>query len=52
MGDEHDQKILGGALKAILTVLMANGNNTVVGTMFADGRFFKVKIIITEVKEE
>jgi hypothetical protein len=51
MQDEIDQKILGGALKAIVRVLLTNGNNTVIGHALVDGRIVRVEIRIKEVVE-
>lgn len=51
MGDEVDQKILGGALAAIIRVLLTNGNNTVIGHALVDGKIFRVEIRIKEVVE-
>lgn len=48
---DADEKILAGAVKAIITVVLGNGNNTVVGHAFVDGQFYRVEIKITEVTE-
>ena len=48
---DDDEKILAGALKAIIRVLLLNGNDVVIGHAFVDGRIFRVEIKIKEVKE-
>lgn len=51
MNNEHDEKILGGAMAAIIRVLLTNGNDLVTGHALVDGRIFRVRIKIEEVRE-
>lgn len=51
MEKSDDQKILGGALAAIIRVLLLNGNDMVRGHAFVDGRIFKIEIKVKEVVE-
>lgn len=46
-----DEKILAGALKAIIRVLLTNNNDIVIGHAFVDGHIFRVEIKIKEVVE-